>query len=218
MTSVLFPWFRQVPTSGCAFTKPEHDDRIPGVRYPNVDGEGNAWRVGETSAVKVTRAIALGSAAIAALLLVLPPAAQAAPDRPGPRAGWQERMVVRLNAVRADAGSPPVRLCAALTRSAQSYAEQMSRDNRFSHTASDGSTSLQRVAESGYRPRLVGENLAAGQPTVAAAMADWRRSSPHHATMTDPRFRHVGFGYAAGRSPRYATFWVQHFGTGAACR
>jgi uncharacterized protein YkwD len=110
-----------------------------------------------------------------------------------------------------------VRICAALTRSAESYASELSRDDRFSHVGADGSTPEQRIAASGYRPVLVGENLAAGQPTVAEAVGDWRRSSSHLATMTDPRFRHVGFGYQRARSPKYATFWVQHFGSGGPC-
>jgi uncharacterized protein YkwD len=167
--------------------------------------------------VKALRPL-LGSLLTAAVLLASPGTSHAALGQPDPRTGWQERMLVRLNAVRAEAGSPPVRLCPSLTRSAQSYAQEMSRGNRFSHTGADGSTTMQRIVASGYRPTLVGENLAAGQPTVAAAMGAWRRSSTHYATMTDPRFRHVGFGYAPGRTLRHPTFWVQHLGSGYACR
>lgn len=158
----------------------------------------------------------LGAAAIVVALVAT--ADPTAAEQPGVRTGWQERMLAQVNAVRAEAGARPVRLCAALTRSAEAYARELSRANRFSHTGTNGSTATQRVAASGYRPVLVGETLAAGQPTVAEAMGDWRRSSTHYATMTNPRFRHVGFGYEQGRSPKYATFWVQHFGSGGPCR
>jgi uncharacterized protein YkwD len=176
--------------------------------------------------------VLLAAVAAAALLasgaLTLPSspahaAAESAGERlastaqPDLRTDWRERMLARVNAVRARAGAPALRLCPALARSAESYARQMSRDNRFSHTGADGSTTWQRIASSGYRSNVVGENLAAGQPTVADAMGDWRRSSTHYAAMTDPRFRHVGFGYHPGRSSRYPTFWVQHYGTGGPC-
>lgn len=137
--------------------------------------------------------------------------------KPVVRVDWGERMLTRLNAVRAAAGSPALRMCPALTRSAQSYAAQMERDNRVSHAAADGSTAAQRIAGSGYRGTLLAENLAAGQPTVAGAMGDWRRSPSHYAAMTDARYRHVGFGFAPGRGTKYATYWVQHLGAGGAC-
>jgi uncharacterized protein YkwD len=138
--------------------------------------------------------------------------------QPVVRVDWRERMLTRLNAVRAAAGSPALRMCPALGRSAQSYAGQMERDDRVSHTGADGSSTSQRITGSGYGGTLLGENLAAGQPTVAEALGDWRRSPSHYAAMTDPRFRHVGFGFAPGRGTRYATYWVQHLGAGGACR
>ena len=169
----------------------------------------------------------LGAVLVSAFLLAVPVTGVAAAPtageqslsagQPSLRADWQQRMLVRLNAIRASAGSPPVRLCPALGRSAAAYARELARDDRISHTGTDGSSALQRITVAGYRPALVGENLAAGQPTVAEAMGDWRRSSTHYATLTDPRFRHVGFGYEPGRSVQRATFWVQHFGAGGRC-
>lgn len=169
----------------------------------------------------------VGASTVALLLLTSAAPAQAVVARAGERSvaaaqpslrtDWQERMLMRLNAVRATAGSPPLRLCPALGRSAEAYARELARDDRISHTGTDGSSALQRITVAGYRPALVGENLAAGQPTVAEAMGDWRRSSTHYATLTDPRFRHVGFGFEPGRSVQRATFWVQHFGAGGRC-
>jgi uncharacterized protein YkwD len=171
---------------------------------------------------------ALGTLVVASVLLGWTGPVEAVVDRAGERSvpasvpslrsDWQERMLTRVNALRAEAGARPLRMCPALTRSADAYAREMSRDNTFSHTGTDGSTAQQRVAVAGYRPSSVGENLAAGQPTVAAAIRGWRESPSHYATMTDPRFRHVGFGFAPGRGVPYATFWVQHFGAGGSCR
>lgn len=138
-------------------------------------------------------------------------------EQPLVRVDWRERMLARINDARAVAGSRPLRMCPALTRSAQWYASQMMRDDRVSHTGADGSSTEQRITRSGYRGVLLGENLAAGQATVAKAVDAWGRSSSHFTAMTDPRFRHVGFGYERGRSGQYDTFWVQHFGAGGRC-
>lgn len=173
--------------------------------------------------------IRTGLTALLASIALLVPAAPVAADvrpvgersvsaeQPVVRVDWRERMLARINDARAIAGSRPLRMCPALTRSAQWYASQMMRDNRVSHTGADGSSAEQRIIGSGYRGVLLGENLAAGQPTVAKAVDAWLRSSSHFATMTDPRLRHVGLGFESGRGARYPTYWVQHFGAGGRC-
>lgn len=131
--------------------------------------------------------------------------------------GWRTHMLAKVNEARALTGAAPVRRCAALTRSAQAYADTIASTGSVAHTGPDGSVLSQRMAAAGYRATSYGENLAAGQPTVLEAIRGWRGSPSHYATMTLPRFRHVGFGYAT--SPDGArTYWVQHYGDGGRCR
>lgn len=155
--------------------------------------------------------IAAAALAAVCLLVAAAPGAQAvSPD-------WRQRMLQKVNSIRAEAGAPPVRLCGALNRSAKGYAGQMASTATFGHDGPDGRGPQQRMADAGYRGAVYGENIAAGQATVVRVVRQWRASPSHLATMTDPRFRHVGFGYAATSRLEYPTYWVQHYGVGGRC-
>lgn len=156
----------------------------------------------------VVAAVALGAALVG-------PAAQAAGPTVTP--DWRVRMLDYVNAARADAGVPPVRLCANLGSSAQRYARTMARTGTVDHVGPDGTTSGDRMAAAGYRARVAGETLAGGQDTVVHVMRAWRASPTHYEVMTDARLRHVGFGHATSDSTRYGEYWVQHFGAGGRC-
>jgi uncharacterized protein YkwD len=132
-------------------------------------------------------------------------------------AGWRTRMLTRVNVVRALAGVPPVAMCPALMTSAQQYATVMAREDFFDHVGPDGSSPWDRIAATGYRWRQAAENIAAGQGTVYEVMQTWRASSGHLASLTDPAFTHVGFGYAESSTARYPTYWVQDLGAGGRC-
>lgn len=158
-------------------------------------------------------AIALAAAMAAG---VAAPVASAAEPAISP--DWRSRMLAYVNALRADAGVPPVRMCPNLRKSAQRYAQTMARTGTVAHVGPDGSTSGQRMAAAGYRADMSGETLAAGQDTVVQVMRAWRASPTHYAAITDPRLRHVGFGHTTSDTTRYDEYWVQHFGAGGSCR
>ena len=182
---------------------------------------GFGVRMRETGAM--TRATTAVAALVASLVLVTAaPAATAtqggaAPSASSPSAsatasGWRARMLTRVNAARAEAGVPPVASCGRLGRSAQRYAVTMARTGTFGHVAPDGTGPGERISAVGYRWRMLGENIAAGQGSVYEVMQGWRGSGSHLATMTNPVFTHVGFGLA--RSAGSRTYWVQDFGSG----
>lgn len=130
---------------------------------------------------------------------------------------WRLRMLDKVNAVRAAAGVPPVHLCRHLQQSAQAYAQQMASTATFGHQGPDGRLPADRMAATGYRGTMTGENIGAGQATVVQVMRQWRASPNHYATMTDPRLYHVGFGYATSDRSTYPTYWVQNYGAGGTC-
>ena len=146
---------------------------------------------------------------------VVAPGATAA--EPAVSSDWRTRMLAYVNALRADAGVPPVRMCANLRTSAERYARSMASTGTVAHVGPDGSTSGERMAAAGYRADVSGETLAAGQDTVVQVMRAWRASPTHYAVLTDPRLRHVGFGHADSDGTRYDEYWVQHFGAGGSC-
>jgi uncharacterized protein YkwD len=131
--------------------------------------------------------------------------------------GWRQDMLVRVNAVRAAAGVPPVRACAALRRSAQSYAGLMASTDSFGHIGPDGSQPWDRMRSQGYTYRTAAENIAAGQGSVDQVMREWIASPAHYANLVNPLFRHVGFGHAGDASSTYRGYWVQDFARGGGC-
>ena len=167
--------------------------------------------MGETDGMRVA------AIALAAVLVVGAAAPSAAAAEPAVSPDWRARMLAYVNALRADAGVPPVRMCANLRTSAERYAGVMARAGTVAHEGLDGATSGERMAAAGYRAAVSGETLAAGQDTVVQVMRAWRGSPTHYAAMTEPRLRHVGFGHAESDDTRYHEYWVQHFGAGGSC-
>jgi uncharacterized protein YkwD len=133
------------------------------------------------------------------------------------RADWQERMLVRVNAVRAQAGVPPVRMCARLNTSALMHVQDMAGSGVFSHEGRAGDQFWDRMASAGYRMRTSGENIAAGQRAPWEVMKAWRASAAHYAILTNPAFRHVGFAMAVATTGNYRNYWVQDFAAGGRC-
>lgn len=131
--------------------------------------------------------------------------------------GWRVDMLAQVNAVRAAAGVPPVKMCAALGRAAQGYASLMASQDYYAHVGPDGTEPWDRMRGQGYRWRSVGENIAAGQRDVGGVMADWIASPDHYANLVNPAFRHVGFGHAVGEGTQFGNYWVQDFGRGRGC-
>ncbi len=85
----------------------------------------------------------------------------------------------------------------------------------MSHTGGDGSTMSQRVERAGYVGWMrLGENVAAGYPTIAAVMMGWMNSPGHRQNLLDARFVHLGVGQTTNGS----IYWTQDFGTSGTCR
>jgi uncharacterized protein YkwD len=133
------------------------------------------------------------------------------------KAGWQEHMLSRVNAVRVQAGVRPLRMCARLNASALMHAQDMASTGVFSHVGSAGDQFWDRMASAGYRMRASGENIAAGQGAPWEVMKAWRGSPAHYAILTDPAFRHAGFAMVTATTGPYRTYWVQDFAVGGRC-
>ena len=83
----------------------------------------------------------------------------------------------------------------------------------LSHTGHDGSSPADRVTRSGYRWRVVGENVASGVMTPEEAVAGWI-ASPHHCeNIMSPRFTQMAVSYASNPASRGGIFWTQLFAT-----
>jgi uncharacterized protein YkwD len=107
----------------------------------------------------------------------------------------------------------PLQPQADLHRAAQAHADDMARHSYFSHTGRDSSQVAQRADRTGYAWRRIGENLAAGQSTPAAAVEGWLASPGHCANLMQPEFSEVGLAYAVNLQSRDGIYWVQVLGT-----
>lgn len=114
------------------------------------------------------------------------------------------------NAERATAGLPPLAADPDLTVAAQRHSEDMVARDFYSHTDPEGGRPWDRAAAAGCRHRGIGENIACGQRTPAEVVRGWMNSPGHRANILNPKFSHIGIGYATGS--RAGTYWTQLFG------
>lgn len=120
--------------------------------------------------------------------------------------------VVRLvNVERAKEGLKPLGTYSTLTDAAQIRAGEIV--SLFSHTRPDGSSCFTALSETGANKGAYtyGENIAAGNSTAAAVVAQWMDSPGHRANILDPDFTHIGVGYAYSPNSTYRYYWVQMF-------
>ena len=94
-----------------------------------------------------------------------------------------------------------------LFRAAAAHANDMVVSNFFAHTGSNGSTISARINAIGYAWASVGENIAAGQPTVARVVDAWMGSDGHCANLMNPAMEEfaVACVYNTGNRSNY---WV----------
>ncbi len=170
------------------------------------------WRLGVVLALATVLALGAGLATLPVQAVATNPASV-----PSVTDGWRVRMLARVNDVRLAAGVPAVALCPRLNRVAGARAREMAATNTFSHVDSRGRGAGDRMRAGGYAWTRAAENIAAGQPRVPHAMRDWIASPRHLATMENPDFTHVGFGFAPDADGPYRTLWVQDYGSGGRC-
>ena len=73
----------------------------------------------------------------------------------------------------------PLTLSQTLCNAAKIHARDMAKQERMSHTGSDGSNPIERAKRVGYGSSWVGENVAVSQWTVDQVMAEWMESRGH---------------------------------------
>ena len=151
---------------------------------------------------------------------------------PGPVAGtsatcqltnFETEALARVNALRASgavcgaqgafAATTPLTFNNTLNQAGLKHSDDMMSVNFFSHTGSDVSSSSQRATAAGYLWRAVGENIAAGQPTVASVMTAWTNSPGHCANLMNPSFTDIGLVCVQGSSgTTYSTYLTMMLG------
>jgi len=112
-----------------------------------------------------------------------------------------------LNTYRVEKGLEPLVYSKLLEESADAKAQDLWVRGYFDHIDPDGKTPGQRAFDLGFCHEYVGENLAAGQTSVASAIRAWMESPSHNANMLEPSYVYVGMGYSVDERGR--RYWVQ---------
>lgn len=152
-----------------------------------------------------------------------PPATTAGTRATCDLANFEAEVLALVNAYRAAGascgsegsfpGAAPLAWNAPLTQASLVHSDDMAAANFFSHTGSDGSNAGQRATAAGYLWQSWGENIAAGQPSVALVMAGWMASPGHCANIMQERLRDIGVAcVSGGASNTYRTYWTMTLG------
>ena len=103
-----------------------------------------------------------------------------------------------LNAFRADRDRSALRYSTELEKTAQAHADDMVRNEFFSHTGSDGSGVGIRLARNGYSWCAAAENLAFGYRNLAEVMNGWATSRGHRKNMLNKKVTEFALARGTG--------------------
>jgi uncharacterized protein YkwD len=95
-----------------------------------------------------------------------------------------------------------------LFAAAAGHSQDMAQRNYFDHVSPEGVSAGQRATNAGYRFATLGENIAAGQATVAAVMAGWLGSAGHCQNIMTAAFTELAVACVATTRPQYPTYWT----------
>ncbi len=148
----------------------------------------------------------------------LPPETEVSPPADENQAPTPESspMLLAVNALRTEGcrcgnknmpAVPPLKWNNKLEKAATGHAKDMSNNDFFNHTGSNGSQVGDRAKSAGYTWSAIGENIAWGKHTVKSVVQSWMESPGHCQNMMGKQFTEMG-------SAQADNYWVQVFGKG----
>jgi len=120
----------------------------------------------------------------------------------------EQKMVDLVNSERKSAGLPTLKVNLDLVKIARLKAEDMIKNNYFSHTSPTYGSPFDMMSQFGVSYTTAGENLA-GAPTVESAHENLMNSAGHRANILNSSFKEIGIGVVEGR--QYGKIFVQEF-------
>lgn len=131
-----------------------------------------------------------------------------APQSPSGGGDIAQRVLDLTNAERSRAGTPNLSLHPQLMAAAQHHSDLMAQHSQLTHQLPGQPDFGERISQAGYPRGHAAENVAQGQPSPEAVVSDWMNSPGHRQNLLNPKFQHLGVGYANG-------FWTQKFASPA---
>lgn len=108
-----------------------------------------------------------------------------------------------VNQARCANGLTPVIVNPLLNNAATTHSIDMAVNNFVDHVGSNGSTVGERVTDQGYPWIFVGQNIAGGPTSVAAAYGSWSTEY-----ILDPNMREMGLGHVSNPSSSLDHYWT----------
>ena len=189
------------------------------------DSSATAQDAGVAAFPEAVTAEAAGDARAEALRVrstPVTPAAAATTSTTCGLANFQASVLARVNQYRAAGASCRTRGQFAptqalvwntkLLQAAAGHSTDMATKNYFSHTSKDGRTMVDRINATRYVWSTIGENIAAGYPSVNAVVDGWMASDGHCANLMNPAFKDVGMACVASSTSTYRTYWTMDLG------
>ena len=97
-----------------------------------------------------------------------------------------------------------------LRDAAQIHSDDMATENFVNHVGSDGRYASDRI-DTDYPLDLVGENLAAGDLTIAQVMEQWLSPSNECSNIAFSLYTHFGSAVATSTESDFSDYWTQVF-------
>ena len=115
----------------------------------------------------------------------------------------EKDVILRLiNEERKKAGRPLLTVDSTLEKAAQTKADDMVKNNYFSHTSPTYGSPFKMIQDFGISYKAAGENIA-GNPSIEAAVESWLKSDEHKKNILSNAYNYVGSGVANSKTYGY---------------
>jgi uncharacterized protein YkwD len=116
------------------------------------------------------------------------------PPEPSCGAAAEGTIVALTNRVRTREGLRPLRCEATHIRAARAHSRDQCKRKVLSHEGADGSTPWDRLARTGAKFSIAGENVAMGNVPLEEIHQGWMESPGHRENIERAAFRRIGVG------------------------
>lgn len=142
-------------------------------------------------------------------------AAAGSVQQKSPFTDTERAFFAKLNEYRKQNGLAPLRPSASLINASRDHARYLAATGQLTHNGPTPNTTFDQRIRRYFNQPTVGENVGSGELTADELFEAFRASHGHDANMRDPKFTHVGVGYAERDGVPY---WVVDFGAVPASR
>jgi uncharacterized protein YkwD len=157
------------------------------------------------------------------LLVLAQPAPPVAPRKRPDAVLSGQQVLASVNVARARArrcgtqqfdAAPALAWSDLLAQAALAHSSDMAAQRYFSHQGKDGRAVSDRTNQTGYRWRMVAENIAAGQDSAEEVVAGWLDSPGHCSNIMNPKSTQMGSAFAISGDPASGrVYWTQVLAT-----